>query len=56
MGAQPVNGAGYLQIYSNAALTSILGLIKPTGKLASLGGYLKVLQQPPYSAAARAML
>jgi hypothetical protein len=43
VGAQPVNNAGFLQIYSNTVLTSILGLIKPTtGKLGFVGGYLTV--------------
>ncbi|HEY1535034.1 MAG TPA: hypothetical protein VGF76_13500, partial [Polyangiaceae bacterium] len=43
VGAQPVNSAGYLQVSSNGALTSILGLLRPTtGKLGFLGGYLTV--------------
>jgi len=43
VGAQPVGGAGYLQIHSNGGLTSILGLLKPTtGKLGFVGGYLTV--------------
>ena len=31
-----------MQIYGNPQLTSILDLVKPTGKLATLGGYLTV--------------
>jgi hypothetical protein len=41
VGAAP-GAQGYLQLYSNTGLTSILNLIKPTGKLATLGGYLSI--------------
>jgi hypothetical protein len=42
VGANQVGGGGYLQFYSNAGLTSIQGVIKPTGSLAFLGNYLDV--------------
>jgi hypothetical protein len=38
-------GSGF-QIYANNALTSILGLIKPTGKLTTIGPTLTVYYSP----------
>jgi hypothetical protein len=40
---------GYLQIYSNTNLASMLNMIKPTGKLATLGGNLTVQYNAPMS-------
>jgi len=40
---------GYFQLYSNAKLGSMLGVIKPVGKLGTLGSTLTVYNNPQMS-------